>query len=71
MARGYPPTAKNREAFASEMSARVECDVQAVDTLDAAVEGSGIVVTATNSMVPTLQPDWIADGALVICGTRR
>ena len=67
----FSPTVANREAFASEMSARVGCRVRAVATPEAAVAGRDIVVTATNSMVPTLQPEWIADGALVLCVTRR
>ncbi len=67
----HSPTESNRNAFAAEMAARLELDVRSVDTPAAAVEGCDIVASATNSMVPTLEPEWIADGALVLNVTRR
>jgi ornithine cyclodeaminase/alanine dehydrogenase-like protein (mu-crystallin family) len=48
-----------RAAFAREHS------VEAVETAEAAVRGSDIVVTATNSKDPVLDAGWIADGAHV------
>ena len=67
----FSPTAANRETFAQEMSARLGLAIEAVGSPDEATSGCDIVVTATNSMVPTLQPEWIADGSLVLCVTRR
>lgn len=69
--RVYSPTASNREAFAEEMQTVVGVEVEPVTAPEAAVSGADIVVTATNSMVPTLQPEWIDQGALVIFVTRR
>lgn len=69
--RVYSPTRTNREAFASEMSAELKITVEAVDSPEAAVSDCDIVVTATNSMTPTLRPEWIAAGALVLFVTRR
>lgn len=69
--RVYSPTRSHREAFAAEMSTKLNIEISAVDTAEEAVRGSDIVATATNSMGPTMEPEWIADGALVLCVTRR
>ena len=69
--RVYSPTQANRETFAKEIQAVTGVEVSPVATPEAAVEGADIVVTATNSMVPTLQPEWIDEGALVLFVTRR
>jgi ornithine cyclodeaminase/alanine dehydrogenase-like protein (mu-crystallin family) len=66
----FSPTSANREAFAQEMTDK-GLNVTAVATAEEAVRGAEIVVTATNSMGPTMEPDWIEDGALVLCVTRR
>ena len=67
----FSPNKAHRVLFATEMSDRLGLSVQAVDTPEDAVADCGIVVTATNSMVPTLHPEWIATGSLVLCVTRR
>lgn len=69
--RVFSPTRANREAFAAEMAANLGIDVESVDSPEAAVGERDIVVTATNSMVPTLQPEWISPGSLVLFVTRR
>lgn len=69
--RVYSPTQANREAFAAEMAAALGITVAAVGSPQEAVADADIVVTATNSMVPTLQPEWIPAGALVLFVTRR
>jgi ornithine cyclodeaminase/alanine dehydrogenase-like protein (mu-crystallin family) len=67
----FSPTAANREDFATEMSDRIGVAVVAVESPEEAVEGCPIVVTATNSMQPTLDARWITPGAVVLCVTRR
>lgn len=42
-----------------------ECAVVAVDSAEEAVRGAHIVVTATNSKDPVLEPQWVSPGALV------
>ncbi|MFT7473645.1 MAG: alanine dehydrogenase [Verrucomicrobiales bacterium] len=67
----FSPTAANREAFAVEMSEKIGVPVEAVDTAESAVSDCSIVVTATNSMVATLRPEWLSAGAYVVNVTRR
>lgn len=66
----YSPTPNNRGSFAAEMSQR-GLDVTAVDTAEEAVRGAEIVVTATDAMGPTMEPEWIEDSSPVLCVTRR
>ena len=67
----YSPTAANREAFAVEMAEKIGVTVEAVDSAEAAISGCSIAVTATNSMIPTLRPEWLTTGAYVVNVTRR
>jgi len=61
--RVYSPTRANREAFADEMTARLDCEVRAVDSSADAVTDAEIVITATNASEP------VFDGALLAPGT--
>ena len=70
-AKVYSPTASHREAYADEMSGELGLPVPAVATAEDAVRGAGIVATATNAMGPTFDPEWVDDGAAVLCVTRR
>ena len=60
--RVYSPTAANRNAFAREMSEQLKMKVVAVDSARAAVRGADILASATDSMIPVYEPDWI-DGS--------
>lgn len=64
--RVFSPTREHRRAFAEEMSAWLEIDVEAVDSARAAVEGAPIVSLATSLRAPVIEPEWIAAGALVV-----
>lgn len=58
----WSPTKANREAYAREMSARLGIEVVAVDSGREAVRGVDILSTATDSMSPTFEPEWIEPG---------
>jgi alanine dehydrogenase len=58
----YDPLPATAQAFAAEMSARLETDVQAVSTPRAAVTEADIVCTATVSAVPVFDDTDIAAG---------
>ncbi len=58
----FSPTRKNREAFAAEMSAELGIEVTPVDNAREAVRGVDILSTATDSMKPTFDADWLEPG---------
>jgi alanine dehydrogenase len=66
----YSPTAQHREEFASEMSAKLEIEVLAVDDPRDVVRGVDIVCCATNAGYvtgePVLDGEWLEPGQLVI-----
>ncbi|HXJ40988.1 MAG TPA: ornithine cyclodeaminase family protein [Bryobacteraceae bacterium] len=51
-----------REAFASHCAGKFGLHVRAAETAREAVEGAGIVVTATNAKEPVLEAAWISPG---------
>ena len=58
----FSPTKANREAYASEMSRRLNIEVQPVDSAEEAVRGSDIVSSCTDSMAPTFEAAWLSPG---------
>jgi len=67
----YSPTAAHREAFVEAARSRHTFDVIGVKSAEEAVRGADIVATATDSMVPTFEPEWLAAGSHVVCVSRR
>jgi ornithine cyclodeaminase/alanine dehydrogenase-like protein (mu-crystallin family) len=61
----YSPTPESRESFAAEFDERLEATVRAVDSPDAAVEDKDIIDSATNSLDPVIDPDWLEPGVHV------
>lgn len=60
--RVYSPNVDHRRAFAEEMAALCQVEVQAVDTPEEAARDQEIIVTATTSREPVLKGEWIAPG---------
>jgi ornithine cyclodeaminase/alanine dehydrogenase-like protein (mu-crystallin family) len=60
--RVFSPTKANREAFAKEMSRALNIEVIPVNSAKEAVQGVDIVSTATDSMKPTFEADWLEPG---------
>jgi alanine dehydrogenase len=58
----FSPTPAHREAFAREMSERLNIDVQAVGSAREAVRGVDILSSCTDGMQPVYDADWIEDG---------
>ncbi len=58
----YSPTRENRETYAREMSEKLGVEVVPVDSAREAVRGVDILSTATDSMSPTFEPDWLEPG---------
>jgi alanine dehydrogenase len=67
----YSPNAEHRRAFAARMTRESGREVRAVDDPREVVEGSDIVVTATNSRSPVFDGRWLEAGVHVapIVGT--
>src|SRR5262249_8574261 len=67
----YSPTPARREAFAEEMSRRLNIEVRAVDDPREAVRGADILSSCTDSMAPVYDADWIEPGMHVTNLGRR
>lgn len=71
----YSPNAANRTAYASEMSARLQIPVTAVDSAEAAVRGHAVVAVASNARgaEPVVRGEWLDDCRLLcaVGNTRR
>jgi alanine dehydrogenase len=62
MAKVFSPNPANRATFAKEMSAELKIAVTPVETPQDAVAGVDILASCTDSMTPTIEPDWIKPG---------
>ena len=59
----YDPLPATAQAFAVEMSARLETDIQVVSTPQAAITGADVVCTATISRTPVFDDTDVSSGA--------
>jgi ornithine cyclodeaminase/alanine dehydrogenase-like protein (mu-crystallin family) len=62
----YSRNAENRSRYAAEMSQRLGIEVVPVDSARAAVRGVDILSTCTDSILPTIEPDWLEPGMHVV-----
>lgn len=53
----------NVQKFVSEMSPHYNFPIEPVESVEAAVRGADIIVTATTAATPVLHRDWVAPGA--------
>lgn len=67
----YSPRREHREEFASRMGARLKKDVRPVESAADAVSGADVIMSATNSLEPTIDPGWVRPGVHVSCVTAR
>jgi ornithine cyclodeaminase/alanine dehydrogenase-like protein (mu-crystallin family) len=58
----FSPTPENRQRFAEHFRKKLDLDITAVASPDEAVENIDILVTATNSVSPTIKPEWLKRG---------
>jgi len=58
----YSPTAENLRRFVEHFRKLLDLDIVAVDSPESAVEGTDVLVTATNSVSPTINPAWLKPG---------
>jgi len=67
----YSPNASRREAYAEEMSKKLNVEVRAVSTAREAVMGADIFSSCTDSMTPVYDADWVEKGMHVTNLGRR
>ena len=65
--RVYSPNAAHREDFAREMTDQLGLPVEPVGEPALAAEGADILVSATNSIARTVEPEWVHEGQFVTC----
>lgn len=61
----FSPDEDNRKRFAGSMQQILGLEITAVDTAREAVESMDIVLTATNSNIPTFDGNWLSPGSHV------
>lgn len=61
-AKVFSPTKKNRDSFAEEMMVKLDINVESVDTSEAAVVDSDIVICSTRSKSPVFDADLLRPG---------
>jgi len=66
LAKVFSPTKEHRERFADEMSPLVKAEIKVVESARKAVEGSDVVIAATNSRTPVLDGNWLEAGSHVV-----
>jgi ornithine cyclodeaminase/alanine dehydrogenase-like protein (mu-crystallin family) len=62
----YSRNAGNRRRYAEEMSSQLGIEVIPVDSAREAVRGVDILSTCTDSILPTVEPDWLEPGMHVV-----
>jgi alanine dehydrogenase len=60
--RVFSPTKKNREAYAAEMTEKLDIEVVPVDSPEKALKGADIVSLTTDSLVPVVKAEWLEPG---------
>lgn len=65
-ARVFSPTPEHREAFAAEMPALVDIDIQAVESPAAVVDGADVVLAATSASAPVFDGDLVEPGQTIV-----
>lgn len=58
----FSPTAENRRRFVERFRAKLNVNIKEVTSADDAADGADIIVSATNSMAPTIKPEWVKPG---------
>lgn len=62
----YSPTRENREAFAREISQKLDVEIRPTDSPEEAARGADIVACCSNSFRrPVLRGDWLDEGVFI------
>ncbi len=66
-AKVYSPNRAHVEEFVEKMLKVTGCQVEAASNPDEAVESAEIIVSATNTLYPTIKPGWLKPGLHIHC----
>ena len=66
-ARVFSPNRDHLDEFVERMAKVTGCPVEAAATSDEAVESAEIIVSATNTLLPTIKPEWLRPGIHINC----
>ena len=58
----FSPTKENRDRFVEQFKTKLKRNIRAVESAEEAVAGADVLVTATNSVSPTVKPEWLKPG---------
>jgi alanine dehydrogenase len=58
----YSTTAENRKSFVERFRAKLQINIVAVDSAADAAKDADVLLSATNSMTPTIKPEWVRPG---------
>jgi ornithine cyclodeaminase/alanine dehydrogenase-like protein (mu-crystallin family) len=58
----FSPNAENRRRFVEHYRKTLDLDIRAAASADEAVDGADVLVTATNSISPTIKAEWLKPG---------
>lgn len=64
--RVFSRTQTNTQRYADEMKSKLGIPVQVVGSVREAVEGTSIIITATNAYEPLVNDDWLSPGVHII-----
>ena len=60
--RVFSPTKKNREAFAADMTKKLDIEIIPVDSAENALRGADVVSLTTDSLIPVIKAEWLEPG---------
>jgi alanine dehydrogenase len=63
----YSPNADHRERFRRELQGVIDAKIEPTNSAREALEGSNIVILATNALTPVLKTAWLEPGMHVTC----
>lgn len=66
-AKVFSPNRSHLEEFVAKMAASTGCKVEAASSADEAAESAEILVSATNTLFPTIKKEWLRPGMHINC----
>lgn len=65
--RVFSPNVSHRNEFVAKMRLQVPSKVEAAQSADDAMQGAEIIISATNTLIPTIKSEWLRPGMHINC----